>query len=401
MKTEIFTDNYLDAAAVLEKGGLVAVPTETVYGLAGNGLDSEIIEKIYEVKGRPAYKPISLMVSDISDISRYTRNAPEEAYDLASRFWPGPLTIILPAADFLPSNLLAGGTTVGLRCPASPKTLDLLNSLSFPLAVPSANISGQPSPKTAQDVIDGLGGKIEGLIDGGPCELGFESTIIDMSCIPFRILRHGSLPDEDVYSALTGNMEIIGLAGCSGAGKTTALHVLEDLGFVIIDCDKLYHSLLENNQEMLDELQKSFPGSVGEQGLDRKKLAGIVFSDPSKLQLLNRITHKHVVNSVSGIITEAALNGKMRLAIDAVELFSSGLNELCSFTVAVLAERDIRIKRLTARDSITEAESIARIDAQKSDDYYISLADYSVYNNSSENMLRDSFINIISKEKKK
>lgn len=399
MKTEIFKDNYLNAAQILKNGGLVAVPTETVYGLAGNGLDANIIEKIYEVKGRPAYKPISLMVSGVADIDKYTVNVSKQAVKLAERFWPGPLTIILLASDIIPKNLLAGGNTVGLRCPASLQTLDLLKSLSFPLAVPSANISGEPSPKNADEVISSLGGLIDGVIDGGPCGLGFESTIFDMSSTPYKIIRHGSLPDEEVYSALEESIKIVGITGCSGAGKTSALHIYEDAGYSVIDCDKLYHILLDENTDMCCELNACFPSAFINGTLDRKLLADIVFSDAERLSVLNSVTHKYVINAVKYFVRVSALNGVSGIAIDAVELFSSGLNEICDYTVAVLADMDIRLKRLIDRDSITKSEAIMRINAQKDEDYYIRSADYSLYNNLDKFTLRNNILGIINKEK--
>ena len=152
MKTRRLTTQIGEAADILRRGGLVAVPTETVYGLAGNGLDPEVIREIYEVKGRPAVKPISLMVPGAAAISRLCREVPPAALRLAERFWPGPLTLVLKAEENIPEILRAGGLTVGLRCPRQEQTLELLKKLDFPLGVPSANPSGKPSPVTAEEV---------------------------------------------------------------------------------------------------------------------------------------------------------------------------------------------------------------------------------------------------------
>lgn len=159
METKRITENIGDAAAILRRGGLVAVPTETVYGLAGNGLDEKAVAEIYEVKGRPAVKPLSLMVPDESAMELYCENVPPQAHALARRFWPGPLTIVMKAKAHIPPIVLAGGTTVGLRCPDHPLTLSLLRESGLPLAAPSANPSGEASPKTAEQVMAYFDGK--------------------------------------------------------------------------------------------------------------------------------------------------------------------------------------------------------------------------------------------------
>ena len=190
METEILTNDLNKAAGIIKNGGLVAVPTETVYGLAGNGLDKNAVDKIYEVKGRPRIKPLSLMVPGEESIKNYCNDIPEAAYTLAGEFWPGPLTIVLNAkTDLISDIVLAGGNTVGLRCPDSTKTLELLKLAGVPFAAPSANPSDSKSPVTAEDVLSYFSGKIDAVIDGGECREGFESTIIDLSKTPYRILR--------------------------------------------------------------------------------------------------------------------------------------------------------------------------------------------------------------------
>jgi L-threonylcarbamoyladenylate synthase len=190
------------AAAFIKNGGLAAVPTETVYGLAANGLDAAAVEKIYEVKNRPETKPISLLVSGIDDVERFCLDVPGAAYDLAQAFWPGPLTMVLFKKTNVPDIVTAGGQTVGVRCPDHPKTLALLRLAGVPLATPSANLSGQPSPKNVEDVLKVFDGKIEAAIDGGPCTVGIESTVLDLTVSPPKILRQGGLPKADIEAVL-------------------------------------------------------------------------------------------------------------------------------------------------------------------------------------------------------
>jgi len=203
MITKVIKDNDLSYAVdILKNGGLVGVPTETVYGLAGNGLDAGAVSMIYEVKGRPAIKPLSLLVCDIEAAATVCAQIPKEARLLANTFWPGPLTIVLPCCDTVPQIVTAGGTTIGVRCPDHPKTLELLRLAGVPAACPSANISDMPSPKSAQDVLDYFDGKIPCIIDGGVCTLGVESTIISLTENPYKILRQGALPEEDIKRVL-------------------------------------------------------------------------------------------------------------------------------------------------------------------------------------------------------
>jgi len=198
----IKNDDLTYAVEILKRGGLVAVPTETVYGLAGNGLDAGAVAKIYEVKGRPAIKPLSLLVPDLNVAVTVCREIPESARLLAGAFWPGPLTIVLPVGDTVPDIVTAGGNTIGVRCPDHPKTLELLRLAGVPAAAPSANISDMPSPKSAEDVINYFDGMIECIIDGGICTLGIESTIVSLVDEPYKILRQGALPEEEIRRVL-------------------------------------------------------------------------------------------------------------------------------------------------------------------------------------------------------
>jgi len=203
LKTVVIKDNDLSyAVEVFLRGGLVAVPTETVYGLAGNGLDASAVMKIYSVKGRPPVKPLSLLVPGLDVAETLCAFIPESMRVLAEAFWPGPLTIVLPRSAAVPDIVTAGGDTIGVRCPDHPKTLEFLRLAGVPAAAPSANISDMPSPKSAQDVLAYFDSKIDCIIDGGVCALGIESTIVDLTTEPFRILRHGALPEEEIAMAL-------------------------------------------------------------------------------------------------------------------------------------------------------------------------------------------------------
>ena len=259
MNTKRITTEIAQAADAIRAGQLVAVPTETVYGLAGNGLDPAAVAQIYEVKGRPSVKPLSLMVHDASAMARYCADVPPAAYMLAEAFWPGPLTIVLRAQDCVPEIVRAGGQTVGLRCPDHPATLALIEAAQLPLAAPSANPSGAPSPKTADDVLAYFNGQIAAVIDGGPCGIGRESTLVDLSHTPYRILRSAAVPDDAVWDALVRKMHIVGITGGTGCGKTTALMELERQGALVIDCDAVYHELLASNTAMLAEINARFP----------------------------------------------------------------------------------------------------------------------------------------------
>ena len=204
MKTEIITDaaSLPRAAEAILAGALCAVPTETVYGLSANGLDPAAVARIYEVKGRPETKPISLLVSGERSLPLFCRDIPARAYLLAEAFWPGPLTMILKRNSRVPDIVTAGGDTVGVRCPDHPLTLELLRLCGVPLATPSANISGMPSPKDASGVLGYFDGRIECLIDGGRCRVSVESTIVDLTRRQPRILRPGGLPAEAVENVL-------------------------------------------------------------------------------------------------------------------------------------------------------------------------------------------------------
>ncbi len=380
MKTEIITADTSRAAEIVKGGGLLAVPTETVYGLAANGLDGEAVKKIYEVKGRPDVKPLSLMVAGREAMDAYCEDVPAAAYALADAFWPGPLTIILKSRGIVPEIVRAGGSTVGLRCPDHPLTLDVLRRSGLPLAAPSANPSGQPSPKTAQKVAEYFDGKIDAILDGGECGIGTESTIIDLSAPEGRILRKGALSEAEINAALTDSITLVGITGGTGCGKTTALKVLEGKGALIVDADEVYHYLCGKSAEMKAELTERFGDVYVGDTLDRKALGAIVFADRDALSDLNKITHKYVGLEIEARIASHAKAGGTLAAIDAIGLLEGRFAGRTVFNVAITAPTEARVQRLLAREGISEEYARSRIAAQHSNEYFEEKCDYTLHN---------------------
>ena len=203
MKTRYLTAaDIMEAAEILRTGGLVGIPTETVYGLGANGLNPEAVGRIFEAKGRPQDNPLILHVPSAEWLERYCRNVPQMAHALTDRFWPGPLTMILERREMVPDVVTAGLPTVGMRCPDHPVTRAILEAAGVPVAAPSGNTSGRPSPTTAAHMWEDMDGKIEAIVDGGPCRVGVESTIIDLTVHPPRLLRPGGVSLEELQEVL-------------------------------------------------------------------------------------------------------------------------------------------------------------------------------------------------------
>ena len=496
-------DKISAAAKILREGGLVGIPTETVYGLAANGLDETAVKRIFEAKGRPQDNPLILTIPGQQWLPRYCKDIPPLAYVLARKFWPGPLTMILKCrTDVVPSVITAGLDTVAMRCPNHPVTLAIIREAGIPVAAPSANTSGRPSCTTAQDVLEDMNGKIEGVVDGGPCTVGVESTILDLTCEPPRLLRPGGLPLEDLerlighidvdkavttplkegeqpkapgmkyrhyapkapvtvftgapdasareiqrrvgptsgvicfdeYAHLFQGQEVhtlgpsgdklaqaqrvfdalrtfdsssvteiyaqcpdnrglglaignrlkkaagfhvveadshrivLGLTGGTGAGKTSALNAIRELGGTVIDCDAVYHEMLENSQEMRNAINAKFPGVFDQDGkLNRQKLGQEVFAQKDRLAQLNEIVFGFMTPELDRRMESA---GDGLFAIDAINLLESGADRLCDRTIAVTAPTELRVRRIMARDGITEQYARLRISAQKPDEYY-------------------------------
>ena len=495
-------DKISAAAKILREGGLVGIPTETVYGLGANGLDGKAVKRIFEAKGRPQDNPLILHVTGPQWLPRYCADIPPIAYVLARKFWPGPLTMILKRKPIVPDETTAGLDTVGMRCPNHPVTLAIIREAGVPIAAPSANTSGRPSCTTAQDVLEDMDGKIEGVVDGGPCTVGVESTILDLTCDPPRLLRPGGLPLEaleqligpiavdkavvsplqageqpkapgmkyrhyapkapvtvftgapdasareiqrrvgptsgvicfDEYAHLFQGQEVhtlgpsgdklaqaqrvfdalrtfdsssvteiyaqcpdnrglglaignrlkkaagfhvveadshrivLGLTGGTGAGKTSALNAIRELGGTVIDCDAVYHEMLENSQEMRNAINAKFPGVFDQDGkLNRQKLGQEVFAQKDRLAQLNEIVFGFMTPELDRRMESA---GDGLFAIDAINLLESGADRLCDRTIAVTAPTELRVRRIMARDGITEQYARLRISAQKPDEYY-------------------------------
>lgn len=190
------------AAEILRRGGLVALPTETVYGLGANGLDEAAVAKIFLAKGRPQDNPLILHVASPDQMDALCHDVPPAAYALADTFWPGPLTMVLPARDLIPRATTAGLSTVALRCPDNAITREIIRLSGVPIAAPSANLSGKPSTTTAAHVLADHAGRIDAVVDGGPCRVGVESTIVDLTEPRPRLLRPGGVTPEQLLEVL-------------------------------------------------------------------------------------------------------------------------------------------------------------------------------------------------------
>ena len=492
------------AAGIIRSGGLLAIPTETVYGLGANALDPKAVAGIFEAKGRPQDNPLILHVAGPAWLARYCTDVPPLAYVLARRFWPGPLTMILPRKPVVPDVTTAGLSTVGVRCPEHPVTLAILREAGVPIAAPSANRSGRPSCTSAADVLEDMNGRIDGVVDGGPCEVGVESTILDLTVMPPRLLRPGGLPLEDleavagpitvdravteplkegekprapgmkyrhyapkapvtvvtgapgksalaiarmlepgagvicfdefahlfsgypvetlgpsgdkqaqarrVFDALRafdGRPQVekifaqcpdnrglglainnrlrkaagfhvieaddqdvvLGITGGSGAGKTSALEAIRALGGKVLDCDRIYYEMLEQDENLRSSIAETFGKECffPDGTLNRKWLGEIVFNDPDRLDQLN-----HIIYAAIGPELKRRIEAEpCRLyAVDAINLLEGGLSGLCDKTVAVTSPAELRIQRIMRRDGIDEQYARSRVGAQKTDDYY-------------------------------
>jgi L-threonylcarbamoyladenylate synthase len=201
---ELFQKAVRRAAELLRAGEVIALPTETVYGLAANALDAQAVAKIFQIKGRPANNPIIVHIADNEMAKRCVKIFPTLAEKLSKSFWPGPLTIVLPRAEKIPNIVTAGGETVGIRWPRHPFIQAVIRECNFPLAAPSANLSNSISPTNAEHVRKSLGEKIPLIVDGGQSQVGIESTVLDLTVSPPKILRPGMIHAESLAAVFGG-----------------------------------------------------------------------------------------------------------------------------------------------------------------------------------------------------
>ncbi len=501
------------AAAIVRSGGLVAFPTETVYGLGGSALDPDSAKKIYAAKGRPSDNPLIIHLYDAAEAENYAYTN-DIYYKITDKFSPGPITVILPKKDCVPREVTGGLDTVAVRIPSHPTARQFIRLCGVAVAAPSANLSGSPSPTCAEHVKADLDGRIDMIIDGGQCDIGLESTIVKIKDDCAVILRPGAVTEEmlssvvkvsrdktllekpspdlrpeapgmkyrhyapsaEVYLVRGGDNDVIkymkdrleedesvgivckesdraeirgknvkylpdgaegqarelfdtlrsfnetdakrvysitpsrtgigfalynrlikaagfrfigatvpipviGLTGQSGAGKSLAAEAFSAYGAYVADCDRTYRDLLYKNSPLIKELKKAFPSVIKRGLLDRAALSEIVFSDKTKLQLLDRITHRAILDDVRRQLKQAYKDGYKFAVVDASQLFEAGFDRECTAVIGVCADEDVRIKRIMQRDGISEEKARARLSSQHNEDFFRVYCDRIIDNN--------------------
>lgn len=496
------TEGIEQAARLLRNGQLVAIPTETVYGLAVNALDGKAVSSVFTAKGRPMDNPLIVHIGDMADWAPLVTHIPENAQKLADAFWPGPLTIILPAAPHIPKEVTGGLTTVAVRFPSHPIAQAVILHSGCPLAAPSANRSGSPSPTNAARVAEDMNGRIAAILDGGDCAVGVESTVIDLCHTPPRLLRPGGITPKmleqvvgtiEIDPAVTHALEngavaaspgmkykhyapqaevsivagtptayidyvnahaddgdfalcfeedaphlripavtygqrsdplsqaqqlfdalrqldeqnahtvyaacppvdgiglavynrllraaafrvipaicIIGLTGPTGAGKSSAAAVWQEMGAYIVDTDRLARQVVLPGSPCLQKLVDAFGNTIlfADGTLNRSALAKIAFSDAKATAKLNAITHPAILALTKAEIETAAQKGYTTAVVDAPLLFEAGFDAICHHIVAVIAPYEQRKARIMSRDKLTADAAELRISAQKQDEFY-------------------------------
>lgn len=495
-------ENITYAAELLRRGEVVAMPTETVYGLAADAGSEAAVVKIFAAKGRPQDNPLIVHIADIRQLADICEDIPPQAYALAERFWPGPLTMVLKKSGSVCGAVTCGLDTVGVRMPAHDVAARLIRACGRPLAAPSANSSGRPSPTTAAHVLEDMAGKIPCIIDGGACSVGVESTVVDMRGETPVILRPGAVTEEMIAAVLggaatdgaaehglqngeqprspgmkyrhyapraeltllegspeataekmraicgeydaalcfddyaeelakccgavftlgesfdhreharrlfavlrdidahgaervcvqspricgrnaatvnrlrracgfktvrCGEKQIIGVTGRSGSGKSEFCRELRAWGAEVLDADGIYKELLEDSAELNAAIAARFPSARSTSGIDRVKLAEIVFADSTERTDLNAITHAFVIREMKRRMA-AAESGTV--VLDVPLLFESGLDRVCTVTVGMICPDELLLRRITERDGIDEARARARLAAQNGTEYY-------------------------------
>ena len=239
------------AKTILDQGGLVAIPTETVYGLAGNALDITAVTSIFKTKERPSFDPLIVHTFSLDQVRNFVQEIPKQAIQLAERFWPGPLTLLLKKKDIVPDLVTSGLNTVAVRIPNHPVTLELLRQINYPLAAPSANPFGYISPTSALHVDHQLGDKIEYILDGGPCKIGVESTIIGFENEIPTIHRLGGMSIERIES-IVGKVEVQDHSDSNpSAPGMLKSHYAPKKGIILGDIDELLQVYKNNNPGIL------------------------------------------------------------------------------------------------------------------------------------------------------
>ena len=268
MKTEMLTEKEAERAGdILRNGGLVAIPTETVYGLAANALNGEAVSHIFKAKGRPMDNPLIVHIAEREELKALVKEIPETAEKLMDYFWPGPLTIIMPKADIIPDEVSAGLDTVAIRMPSHPVARKVLKAGGVPLAAPSANTSGKPSPTTAAHVYDDLNGKIDAIVDGGSCDVGVESTVITLCSEIPRLLRPGRVTPEEITKVI-GPIEV----------DNAVLHPLKDGAVVMSPGMKYKHYSPTANVIVISSSLNKFREYVNKKAEENEgKTAALVF----------------------------------------------------------------------------------------------------------------------------
>lgn len=502
------------AGAILSAGGLVAIPTETVYGLAANALDGSSVKKIFAAKGRPQDNPLIVHIADMEQLTLLCAEIPAKAYALAEVFWPGPLTMVLKKSEIVPPEISGGLNTVAVRFPSDKTAQAVIRAAGVPLAAPSANVSGRPSPTEFIHVQQDLSGRVDAIMDGGACEAGVESTVLTLARPVPKLLRPGVVTREQIeavigeiavdagvsgkgdaqgpvaspgmkykhYSPKTrvsiidaspaeftcyanqrylqgqsakdlfalcfeedtqylempcvtygtrydrekqahtlfaalhaldtrGAVQayarmpskagigaavynrllraaghrvvnplghyIVGLTGASGAGKTTVAAAAGLCG--VVDCDAISKSPGIYDTACITELQQAYGKDVAPGGiLNRKLLAERAFSNQANKRKLNAITHPRILSAVNREIEVQLKGGKHIVLVDAPTLFESGFDRYCARILVVTAGEEVRLKRIMARDGITEQAARARMAAQYPQTFYTARADYIV-----------------------
>ena len=490
------------AGELLRQGQLVAFPTETVYGLGADALNETAVAQIYAAKGRPSDNPLIVHVAEKADIAPLVQKIPEKAKKLFDRFFPGPLTVILPKSDKIGKVVSGGLDTVAVRMPENPVAHRLLQLAGVPVAAPSANTSGLPSPTRAKYVQEDMNGKIAAIVDGGDCAYGVESTVITLATPTPTLLRPGAVTkemleaeigpiavapavlekmadgetaaspgmkykhyapkaqvilvngDSAAYAAFVNSQPgcyalcyeedrvtvpkvpygkatddlsqarelfdalrrldelgakkvyarmprktgvgmavynrliraaafrildltkpfLIGVTGPTGAGKGYVCRLLAQAGLHPVDCDRVYGQLTVPGAPLLQDLAAAFGQEIIKDGaLDRKTLAAKAFATPAATEKLDQVTHPAVLDA-------CVQQAKIPAVLDAPQLFESGADALCAYTLAVTAPKDTRLARIMERDGIDRAAARLRMQAQPAADFYTEKCTFTVTN---------------------